>query len=1474
MAELAAGAVSSLLGVIRNETLLLGGVRDDVQFIKEEMESMNSFLLHLARTAPPSGEHDEQVRTWMNQVRLLAQDCNNCIDLYLYRGNPDIQRTRGKIRRYLWWAYWFLHKLLAQHRAAVQLGQLKERARDVGERRLRYGVEVPAKRTPHVDGQTAGVAATPSLWAQAVAPAAAGAHAAEDDEEDGEDELPVAAMASGSNRSLTATYHSGRRSYFEPPTLDDYVKAKLLEWVYQLPCGAVVTLSISIVAPDGDQEALALVHETLRNLRCYQRCVSVDIPTVHLNFEPLRPTDVLYYILREIKLKDSQSQSHEQGTDHSNENKGLDSLDVFFRKISIQYEKQKDLDQINKRDEVMKIYKRLDKIKSDTLVRSLEGLEQNKVVDQLDLEVLLQVLFQSAATVVSQQGQLKNKYIHKLHERDDKMITKIAWKFKEYMEADQEGGGGAEGRQHQGEEQGGRVLAVRGHEEGKREENEAPAAVVTGGGGEQREGKAIVGGAGHEEGEATTRVGHEGEAKEKQEATGIGGGQELGQGEETTGVGHEEGVVEEKQELAATAAEEGGGGGGGKEQEGIQLHETQYERILCEVFPKTSISKPHAHQQDRLAVEQARTTTFGEDPIKRMIQEAKKEILRELQEGSYDRNPKIGEHSNLGQNTEDIFKEIEQKMDKIRQEFEEQLQIKGLVDRIKDHLKGDCPLFILKVDEMIDVPRWEDIRNALSLLQCSADALIITTKKDTQQAKEYCFPSREPIEYSPMGLYYDTVLEHTSQKRNEDSISTPEIFRGILEVCEPYEFCMKIFTHALYANPKKSNEDLIKLYNTLQASPRSFHILVKMMFKFSYSDLPKEYKSCLLYLAIFPLGQKIKRSTLIGRWVSEGLIFNEDWASSVRRANRCFDALINRWLLYPADIGTTGKVKSCVVGDIIHGLITRIAKKQHIVEPRLSRHLARHFSIFNDLQLRSSDKIENFFQRLSKSSRVLMLKVLDVEGCKCFGGKNQRYLKDICAKMPLLKYLSLRRTNITQLPSEINNLHELEVLDIRQTKVPKYATRHLLLLKLKRLLAGHIDQSAHSCETGTAIRADKSASSVQIPHKIGKMVHLEVLSNVKPKHSRDLKDIGKIWQLRKLGVIIDYNNDHIRNLLLAINDQHEYLRSLSVTLPIARHEDISSSRELPDDIVSCLQQHPNFLESLNISGSTLTGHLLPLFAKDVNNVLGKVTLSRTSLNHNYLKVLGNLPKLRCVKLQYIEFTEVVLTFNEEEFKYLKYLLVERSNLTEITFKNRATPELEKIVLSFTKIASIIGVDRLKKLEELELNNNDNARLLSSFADAEQIVELTLRGTLLAQDDLEILRKKPKLRSLKLLDMSVSGIDGLTNQITFKNDDFLKLNQLDVRCSTITDVVFTAGSAPKLEKIIWSVTSLSGINNLPRLKELEFHGDLVSDEVREAIKGHNIRLNLKQAKPENQDQAIEDAPKEDAAIRFRFCCNQV
>lgn len=173
-------------------------------------------------------------------------------------------------------------------------------------------------------------------------------------------------------------------------------------------------------------------------------------------------------------------------------------------------------------------------------------------------------------------------------------------------------------------------------------------------------------------------------------------------------------------------------------------------------------------------------------------------------------------------------------------------------------MKDETPLIILKIDDqMMDGTRWKETRNALNLLKCGADALVITTTKNTQQAKEYCYPWQEPIYYTLAGLYHDTVLQLTSQQKDEDNEKS-QVFRDILDECEPYEFCMKIFVHALYANPKRSNEELHKLHTTLQVPSKSLDHVAKKMFKFSYNDLPKDHRSCLLYLAIFPQGHNIR----------------------------------------------------------------------------------------------------------------------------------------------------------------------------------------------------------------------------------------------------------------------------------------------------------------------------------------------------------------------------------------------------------------------------------------------------------------------------------------------------------------------------------------------------------------------------------------------------------------------------------------
>ncbi|KAM0911090.1 hypothetical protein ACQ4PT_013745 [Festuca glaucescens] len=1494
MAELASGAVSSLLGLLRNEALLLSRVGSDSEFIKEEMESMHSFLEHLARTAPPAasgGGHDEQVRTWMKQVRDLAHDCSNCIDLYLRRGDPAVYRARAGRWRYFWWASWLLQRMVAQHNAATRLRELKERARDVGKRRLRYGVEIPRKEASSL-------------------PSSSQAAATEDKEREDDDDQNQAADGS-----------DPRQRALEPCDLEEYCAKKLAKWLnlQDERQGESIT-SIAIVSPDNTENAGATVARdslTLANFTC---TVRVNLSLLHLPWDlPVLPTEILLYILRECEHKQGNpEQVYREKHQQFSEIRGMINYEEIRKKI----------------DEIKNKFAEVDE-------GEIGGVDRKKVEKNKCLGVLLHAL-----------RLLQNAPDMGVPLSSEEAIETTASMLKTQMET----------------------------------------------------------------GESKTN---------------------------------------------------------------ICLDDTQYEDILHKVFPT---NKPLQSSQQ---VQEATTsaTALSEDHIKEIIHNHKITLdiilgllpKPQLLEGTSAKEPATAAAASVIKQDEDsdevpgeaisaivaaVIKKInKEKMKEISEGVEatsaadaaikettermfqiqwmicDQLHIKGIVDKIKPHLENKKTLIILQDDQDYvsakdsedDDSPWEVTRKALNLLGCAHGSAVIVSTKNSQKAKEFCYPPGEPITCSLVGFYHDMVLQHTKppMMNNGNDGYTPRILREILDRCHPHEFCMKIFAYALYATPNRSHEELCKLQEDL-VPHETFGSKAKKIINFSYKDLPREHKTCLLYLAIFPQGHNLKRSTLIGRWVTEGLITKQDWATAVHHADQCFDNLIERGLILPRDIGAAGKVKSCMVGDQVHEFITKIANKEHILDARLSDLWARHFSIFSGLRLRASDGIDKFVYKLPKYSPQLpLLKVLDLEGTNCF--EKNHYLKNICNKILLLKYLSLRGTNVAYLPSEINNLHELEVLDIRQTMLRERATRDVLLLKLRRFLADRGDSRSR-------LNNKSSRFPVQIPCKIEKMENLEVLSSVTAsRDGRELKDIRKLWQLRKLGVVIEDRDTHLDGLFRAISDLNHCLQSLSITISsnTRTKNTLSSKERQPID-----WQTPKHLESLSINGVMQRGGLFEQLDKG-GDELAKVTLTGTSLKQGNLTALAVLPKLHCVRLRSNAYNERKLTFKKEEFTQLRYFLVEGTNMTDIKFERGATAELEKIVLSSTNIRFLSGIDNLTKLKELELEANQfllsfsqdkaspeqsigsrsperntkiraleqnsnsgsasaeqntegkdterniqsrdpeqsnerkapeqdsqsttpkqnteitaekNAEiisldqapehntegrseknfesrftfkkgrfqhlkyfrfedskminitfesgaapelrkialslnnkqseltgirglpklkeielkgdkfLLSLFDGADKIAKVTLRDTQLKQGDIQILAKKSNLRCLELLDKSYDESD-----LAFNKDDFPRLDLLIVECPTISSINFSEGSAPKIEKIVWSfdeMKSLFGIKNLPRLKEIECSGDHVPHQVRKEIAGHKVQLLLSDKKPQQQGQVKETNTEEE------------
>ncbi|CAL5030023.1 unnamed protein product [Urochloa decumbens] len=121
------GKLSTLLG---GQYGKLKGVHREISFLHDEMMAMNTALEVASHLEDPSTHMEE----WICQVRELSYDVEDCIDVFMHHLGEDDDRggiIRKTSRR--------LKALRARHRIAGQIAQLKERAVQVSDRRMRYG---------------------------------------------------------------------------------------------------------------------------------------------------------------------------------------------------------------------------------------------------------------------------------------------------------------------------------------------------------------------------------------------------------------------------------------------------------------------------------------------------------------------------------------------------------------------------------------------------------------------------------------------------------------------------------------------------------------------------------------------------------------------------------------------------------------------------------------------------------------------------------------------------------------------------------------------------------------------------------------------------------------------------------------------------------------------------------------------------------------------------------------------------------------------------------------------------------------------------------------------------------------------------------------------------------------------------------------------------------------------------------------
>ncbi|KAF8394122.1 hypothetical protein HHK36_020327 [Tetracentron sinense] len=137
MAESAVTFVLDRIVLLLDQELkLLRGVRGELEYIKDELQSIRGFL----RDADAKEESEEAVKAWVDQVRNIAYDIEDILDGFMLCLPPTHQRHGfiGSLHK----AAHFIKDLRPRRHLATQIQDIKARVHDVSERRKRYDLKI------------------------------------------------------------------------------------------------------------------------------------------------------------------------------------------------------------------------------------------------------------------------------------------------------------------------------------------------------------------------------------------------------------------------------------------------------------------------------------------------------------------------------------------------------------------------------------------------------------------------------------------------------------------------------------------------------------------------------------------------------------------------------------------------------------------------------------------------------------------------------------------------------------------------------------------------------------------------------------------------------------------------------------------------------------------------------------------------------------------------------------------------------------------------------------------------------------------------------------------------------------------------------------------------------------------------------------------------------------------------------------
>ncbi|KAL0319037.1 UNVERIFIED_CONTAM: putative late blight resistance proteinR1A-4 [Sesamum angustifolium] len=442
----------------------------------------------------------------------------------------------------------------------------------------------------------------------------------------------------------------------------------------------------------------------------------------------------------------------------------------------------------------------------------------------------------------------------------------------------------------------------------------------------------------------------------------------------------------------------------------------------------------------------------------------------------------------------------------------------------------------------------------------------------------------------------------------------------------------------------------------------------------SYRHLPIHLKPCFLYMATFPEDFEIRVSKLIKLWIAEGFVNPSVHQRLEDIAIEYLKELIDRNLLIVRQQGTLGKIKSCIIHDLLRDLCIREAQKENFlsimkvyevdIPPNIEN--TRRLGIHRSTKLyRYNPRVLNTLRSASSTRSLVcesewispwlvpclkLLRILNVH--------DRHSAEDI---MQLINSRFLHfvgnwdlNSRLTSSVSLLWNLQSLIVNNSSSTILPCeiWEMTQLRHLKFQKIVLPNPPRQSHSQDSHI-------------------LVNLCTLST--PENFRLTEEaVRRIPNIRKLKI--------------------GYVNSLT-------------SWKLSDYCLENLARLSK-LESLTLHIKWYEKDPTADFAFPQS--LKKLTLKGCGLPWEDMRIVGSLPNLEILKLGYGAFHGPEWNPIEGEFVRLKYLLIASYHLQYWRAEITHFPFLEHLVLYATSLEQVpLDLAEIHTLRLIELNGVGN-----------------------------------------------------------------------------------------------------------------------------------------------------------------------